>query len=66
MTASPALRAIGDMRHILRDAVDQAKLGYEFSPNSYSFGALSACLAAEKAVDVLSGALGSDSGEDAA
>jgi hypothetical protein len=53
MTANPASRVLGDMRRILRDAVDQANLGYEFSPNSYSFGALSACLAVEKAVDVL-------------
>jgi hypothetical protein len=57
MTASPALRAIGDMRHILRDAVAQAKLGYEFSPNSYSHSCFSACLAAEAALSVLSDAL---------
>jgi hypothetical protein len=53
MTVGPGLRAFRDLRRILGDAVDRAKLGYEFSPNSYSFGALSACLAAEKAVDVL-------------
>jgi hypothetical protein len=53
MTVSPALRAFRDLRRIIRSTVDQAKLGYEFSPNSYSFGALSACLVAEKAVEVL-------------
>jgi hypothetical protein len=57
MTASAALRTIRDMRRILGGAVDQAKLGYEFSPNSFSYGALSACLAAEQALAVLSDAL---------
>jgi hypothetical protein len=53
MTASPALRTFRDLRRILRSAVDQARLGYEFSPNSYSYGSLSACLAAEQALAVL-------------
>jgi hypothetical protein len=57
MTADPALRTFRDLRRILRGAVDQAKLGYEFSPNSYSYGALNACLAAEQALSVLSDAL---------
>jgi hypothetical protein len=60
MTASPVLRTIRDMRRILGDAVDQAKLGYDFSPNSYSYGAMSSCLAAEAALDVLREALEAD------
>ena len=57
MTANPVLRTIRDMRRILGDAVDQAKLGYEFSPNSFSYSCLSSCLAAEQALAVLSDAL---------
>jgi hypothetical protein len=53
VTASPALRTFRDLQRILREAVDQAKVGYEFSPSSYSYGALSACLAAEAALGVL-------------
>ena len=66
MTASPALRTFRDLRRILRSAVDQARLGYEFSPNSYSYGALSACLAAEAALAVLSDALAEDRDDSAA
>jgi hypothetical protein len=57
MTASPALRTFRDLRRVLGEAVDQAKLAYEFSPNSYSYGALSACLAAEAALGVLADSL---------
>jgi hypothetical protein len=41
----------------LQEAIDQAKLGYEFSPNSYSYSALSSCLAAEAALGVLADSL---------
>lgn len=34
----------------IRVAVQQAKLAYEFSAGSYTFGALSACLAAADAL----------------
>jgi hypothetical protein len=63
MTASAALRTYRDLRRILRGAVDQAKLGYDFSPNSYSYGALNACLAAEQALGALQGALESELGD---
>ena len=66
MTARPALRTFRDLTRILRQAVDQAKLGYEFSQNSYSYGALSACLAAEAALAVLSDALAEDRDDSAA
>ena len=36
---------------------DQAQLAYEFSPDSYTFCCLNACLAAEMALDVLSDSL---------
>jgi len=64
MTARPALRTFRDLRRILGGAVDQAKLAYAFSPNSYS--ALSACLAAEVALDALSDALAEDRDDSAA
>jgi hypothetical protein len=57
MTANPALRTLRELRRILREAVDQAKLGHAFSPNSYSYRAMSACLAAEVALDALSDSL---------
>ena len=63
---SPALRTLRDLRRILREAVDQAKLGYQFSPNSYSYRAMSACLAAEVALDVLGDALAEDRDDSAA
>ena len=57
MTADPALRAFRALRIHVSKALDHAKIGYEFSPNSYSYGALSACLAAEQALNVLREAL---------
>jgi hypothetical protein len=60
MTASAALRTYRDLRRIHRGAVGQAKLGYDFSPNSYSYCAMSSCLAAEAALDVLREALEAD------
>jgi hypothetical protein len=41
----------------IQTAVEQARLGYEFSPNSYSYSALSSCLAAEAALGVLADSL---------
>ena len=37
----------------LRKAISEAKLAYEFGPSSFTFGCLSACLAAEQALAVL-------------
>jgi hypothetical protein len=64
MTSSPASRALRTLGQEIREARDQAKLGYEFSPNSYSYGALRACLAAEQAFDVLREALEGELGEE--
>jgi len=54
---------INDLRRILRGAVDQAKLGYEFSPSSYSYRAMNACMAAEAALAVLAEAIQTDHGD---
>ena len=35
----------------LTDAIDQARLGYEFSPGSYTYSALLACLSARDAFE---------------
>jgi hypothetical protein len=35
----------------LAEAVNQARLAYEFSPGSYTFSAFSACLAAQIAME---------------
>ena len=66
MNAEPTTgRAAARLAAELREAIDQAKLGYEFAPNSYSYGALSACLAAEQALSVLRAALESELGPGA-
>ena len=58
MTTEPLpIRAAARAAAELRSAVREAKLGYAFSPNSYSYGALSACLAAEAALGVLAASL---------
>ena len=41
----------------LREANAEAKLAYEFSPSSYSYSCLNACLAAEQALEALRAAL---------
>jgi hypothetical protein len=57
MTADPILRAFRILHGRISEAVDQAKLAYQLSPNSYTFGSLSACLAAQDALAVLRGHL---------
>jgi hypothetical protein len=57
MTADPTLQAFRALRVHVSKALDQAQLAYEFSPGSYTFGCLNACLAAEMALDVLSDSL---------
>jgi hypothetical protein len=58
VTAGPtATKAAARVASELRKAIEQAKLGYEFSPNSFSYSCLSSCLAAEQALAVLSDAL---------
>jgi hypothetical protein len=41
------------LAHYLRQAVAESKLAYRFSPSSYSYSCLNACLAAEQALEVL-------------
>jgi hypothetical protein len=41
----------------LREAVEESRLAYEFNATSYTFSAMSTCIAAERALDVLRGAL---------
>ena len=46
-------RALTSLDNAIREAVRQSRLAYEFRPNSYTHGSLSACLAAENALGVL-------------
>jgi hypothetical protein len=55
MTA-PA-RALAAAEASLRTALAEAKLAYEFSPGSYTYSCLHACLDAEQAVGALRAAL---------
>jgi len=41
----------------LREANAQSRLGYSFVPNSYTYSAMQACLAAEQALEALREAL---------
>ena len=47
------LRALRGLSEALREAVAESKLAYRFSPSSYSYSCLNACLAAEQALEVL-------------
>ena len=53
MSSSPQ-RALTALDNRIRDAVRQSRLAYEYCPNSYTHGSLSACLAAENALEVIS------------
>jgi hypothetical protein len=46
-------RAIKALGSSISDAVRQSQLAYEYCPSSYTYGSLSACLAAENALDVI-------------
>jgi hypothetical protein len=51
------LRALRGLSEALREAVAESKLAYEFNANSYTFAAMTACMGAERALDVLREAL---------
>ena len=54
MTAGPtAAKAAARAQAENRKAITAAKTAYEFVPNSFTYGCLSACLAAEQALRVL-------------
>jgi hypothetical protein len=58
MTEQPrTLRALRGLSEALREAVAESKLAYDFNTNSYSYSCLSACLAAERALEVVRDAL---------
>jgi hypothetical protein len=52
MTSSPQ-RALTALDIGIHEAVRQSRLAYEYCPNSYTHGSLSACLAAENALEVI-------------
>jgi hypothetical protein len=54
MSAGPATaKAASRARAEVRAAVEQARTAYEFVPNTFTYSCLSACLAAEQALEVL-------------
>jgi hypothetical protein len=56
-------QTIRDMRRLdaaIGIAVTESRAGYEFSANSYSFAAMTACFAAERALDDLRAALSAE------
>jgi hypothetical protein len=58
MTEQPrTLRALRGLGEALRVAVAESKLAYELNTNTYSYSCLSACLAAERALELLRDAL---------
>ena len=51
------LRALRGLELSIREAVAESRLAYEFTANSYSFGCMNACLAADVALARLEDAL---------
>jgi hypothetical protein len=63
MTAEPTTaKAAARVKAELVKALGEAKLAYDFVPNSFTYSSLNACLAAEAALDVLREALESEAG----
>jgi hypothetical protein len=58
------LRAFRSVSAAVREAVAETRLAYEFNANRYSFSAMSACMAAERALDLLEEALEHSSGRE--
>jgi len=50
-TVSP--RLLASLEAAIREDVLRSRLAYEFSPGSYTYGALSACLAAQDALGAI-------------
>jgi hypothetical protein len=46
-------RAVASLDKAISEALRQSQLAYEFSPSSYTYGSLSACLVAENALGVI-------------
>jgi hypothetical protein len=55
--SSHILRCFRKLETAIREAVVESKLAYEFNANSYSFSAMDACIAAERALENLREAL---------
>jgi hypothetical protein len=55
--ASHILRSFRKLDAAVREAVAESKLANEFNANSYSFSAMSACIAAKRALELLRDAL---------
>jgi hypothetical protein len=63
--ASHTLRPFRKLETALREAVTESKLAYDFGASTYTFSTLNACIAAERALDVLRDALADTTEADA-
>jgi hypothetical protein len=52
MSGSPR-RALTALDNGISEAIRQSRLAYEYSPNSFTYGSLNACLTAENALEVI-------------
>ena len=52
MSSNPQ-RALTALDNAIREAIRQSRLAYDYCPSSYTYGSLSACLAAENALEVI-------------
>ena len=59
MSSNPQ-RALTALDNAIQEALRQARLAYEYCPNSYTHGSLNACLAAENALEVIRAHLSED------
>jgi hypothetical protein len=64
--ASRTLRCFRKLEATLREATAESRLAYEFNACSYTFAAMNACIAAERALEVLREALGDEFRDQAA
>ena len=51
--ASHTIHCFRKLEAILGEATAESRLAYEFAANAYTFAAMNACLAAERAFEVL-------------
>jgi hypothetical protein len=64
--ASHTLGCFRQLEAILREATAESRVAYEFNATSYTFSAMTGCVAAERALEVLRQALGDEFSDQAA
>jgi len=64
--ASHILRSFRNLDAAIREAVAESKLAYGLRASTYTFSAMNACIAAERALEVLRDALADTTGANGA